>query len=251
MLANTKLIPQSIDEALKLATCLSKSNCVPEEFQNNPENTLVAILMGLEVGLKPLQALQGIAVINNRPCIWGDTLLGLVVRSGELESINEMVQGDLKTNAVATCEVTRKGRENKFIQSFSIEDAKRAGLWTTNTYQKYPQRMLQMRARSWCLRDAFADILKGLYIAEEVQDYPVEKEITPESTANVLLEEIDQELVIEGKKISIADIKEQIKAAKDQYELNRLTKEIKNGGYTEEEKTEMRKIFKEKKASLK
>lgn len=251
MLTNIKLIPQSIDEALKLATCLSKSNCVPKEFQNNPENTLVAILMGIEIGLKPLQALQGIAVINNRPCIWGDTLLGLVVSSGELESINEVIKGDLKTNAVASCEVIRKDRENKFIQSFSVEDAKRAGLWSRDTYQKYPQRMLQMRARSWCLRDAFADILKGLYIAEEVEDYTIERDITPENKANVLLEEIDQELVIEGDKVPIANIKEQIKSAKDQDELNQLTKEIKNGDYTEEEKTEMRQIFKEKKAALK
>jgi hypothetical protein len=51
-----------------------------------------------------------------------------VLTSGELESINEVIQGDLKTNAVTTWEVTRKDKENKFIQSFSIEDEKRVGV---------------------------------------------------------------------------------------------------------------------------
>src|SRR5271154_5636562 len=34
-----------------------------------------------------------------------------------------------------------------------------------------PRRMLRMRARSWTIRDGFADILRGLHIREEVDDF--------------------------------------------------------------------------------
>jgi hypothetical protein len=50
--------------------------------------------------------------------------------------------------------------------------AQRAGL-TRNEgpWQTYPERMLRMRARSWTMRDAFADVLRGLQLREEVEDY--------------------------------------------------------------------------------
>lgn len=59
-----------------------------------------------------------------------------------------------------------------------MSDAKLAGLLSkSGTWKTYPQRMLQMRARSWCLRDQFADLLCGLGVYEEQQDVPA-----PEST---------------------------------------------------------------------
>ena len=54
-----------------------------------------------------------------------------------------------------------------------LDDAKRAGLLgKKGPWTEYPQRMLQMRARSWALRDGFADVLKGLSVREEAQDIP-------------------------------------------------------------------------------
>jgi hypothetical protein len=39
------------------------------------------------------------------------------------------------------------------------------------TYKSYPKRMLQMRARAFALRDMFPDVLKGLQVREEVEDF--------------------------------------------------------------------------------
>ena len=50
-------------------------------------------------------------------------------------------------------------------------DAREGGLYPAKpaaAWCKYPKRMLQMRARAFCLRDAFPDVLRGLYVAEEV-----------------------------------------------------------------------------------
>lgn len=161
------LAPRNIEEAMTMANTLAKSTLVPREFQNNPGNILVAIQWGYELGLQPLQAMQNIAVINGRPSVWGDAMLAIVRGSGLLESIEESVE-----NGVATCTIKRVG-ENPVTRSFSTENAKRAGLWgKAGPWTHYPERMLQMRARAFALRDVFPDVLRGMYIAEEAQDIP-------------------------------------------------------------------------------
>jgi len=131
-------------------------------------------------GLKPLQALQNIAVINNVPAVWGDALVALVRGSGLCEYIKQDWDAATKT---AICSVKRRG-EPEETRTFSEEDARLAGHLNKDTYKKNLQRMLSIRARAFALRDVFADVLKGLKVAEEVEDYPVEKDITP-ATANV------------------------------------------------------------------
>jgi hypothetical protein len=50
--------------------------------------------------------------------------------------------------------------------------AERAGLTRIEgPWQSYPERMLRMRARSWTMRDGFADVLRGVQLREEVEDY--------------------------------------------------------------------------------
>jgi hypothetical protein len=176
------LMPQNLDEALRLADILARSSLVPRDYQGNPGNALVAIQWGCELGLPPLQAMQNIAVINGRPSLWGDSALALVRGSGLLEAITETV-----TATEAVCVVKRKG-EAETSRTFTLEDAKRAGLaGKAGPWAQYPKRMLQMRARAWALRDVFPDVLRGVHVAEEAQDIPVERamgavEVIPETT---------------------------------------------------------------------
>lgn len=161
------LTPQSLDEALKMADMLASSDIVPKDYQNKPGNVLVAIQWGLELGLKPLQAMQNIAVINGRPALWGDAVLALVRASPVCEYVHESFLED----GTAVCTVKRRG-EAEQQRTFSDADAKLAGLADkAGPWKQYPKRMKQMRARAFALRDVFADVLKGMPVAEEVQDF--------------------------------------------------------------------------------
>ena len=195
------LLPRSLKEALQLASLLSKSKLVPKGFEN-PEACLVGILYGMEVGLSPIAALQRMAIIEGRPTIWGDAALALVEASGLLIKIEERIeisesktdhqssvwphneqlpqtghqrpdQTDERRNTntrTAICQVLRSGRFEPITRSFSVEDAKRAGLWQKpGPWTDYPDRMLMMRARAFALRDAFPDVLMGLYLREEFE----------------------------------------------------------------------------------
>jgi hypothetical protein len=68
---------------------------------------------------------------------------------------------------VATCELKRTNLKDPITRTFTSDDAKRAGLWQKpGPWSQYPKRMLTIRARAFALRDAFPDILAGLYIRE-------------------------------------------------------------------------------------
>lgn len=169
----TALEPTTIQEAMRFSEILASSTMVPRDFQGKPGNVLVALQWGREVGLGPLQALQNIAVINGRPSIWGDAALALVRGHPDCLSVQEGVEGEGEARQ-GWCEVTRRG-EAPQRRTFSVADAKRAGLWgKSGPWQQYPDRMLQLRARGFAIRDAFPDALRGVITREEAEDTPPE-----------------------------------------------------------------------------
>jgi len=167
---------QSFDDAFRFSKMVAASEFAPKDFKGKPESCLLAIQHGSEVGLSPMQSLQSIAVINGRPTIWGDAALALVQACSVCEYVREYLEGD-GDNLTAVCEAKRQGYPAPTTVRFSVADAKKAGLWgKSGPWTQYPSRMLQLRARGFALRNAFADALRGLVTAEEAQDYPTQAE---------------------------------------------------------------------------
>jgi len=164
--------PTNFEQLERFCTHISSSSMVPKDYISKPGNVLVAVQMGSELGLKPMQALQNISVINGRPSVWGDALLALVKNHPICESIEETFNED---KTIATCTVKRKGDSKPVSRQFSMQDAAKAGLLGKDNWKKYPTRMLQLRARAWALRDVFPDILCGMQVAEEQQDKEYEQ----------------------------------------------------------------------------
>ena len=207
-MSNLILRPSTFNELAQFANMAAKSAMVPPTFRGKPEDIMLAVQMGSEVGLSPMQALQNIAVINNRPSLWGDAMLGLCRNSPRCEDVAERMEGEGDKMA-AFCVVKRKGA-TAVVSRFSVDDAKKAGLWgKAGPWTQYPARMLQMRARGFALRDAFPDVLRGLISAEEAADTPTDAaapyagttiEATPEPaepprrTARQFLDALEAEL---------------------------------------------------------
>jgi len=166
---------RSFEDMWRFATAVSKTPFVPKGMEK-PETIMVAVQMGLELGISPMQALQNIAVINGKPSIYGDLAKGLVMASGLCESFKEWYESPprekgAEDNRTAVCEVKRVGME-PLRREFSIADAKRAKLWgKAGPWTDYPARMLRWRAVGWAIRDGFPDVIKGIGIREEVEDW--------------------------------------------------------------------------------
>ena len=200
------LWPKSLKEAEQLAELVFDAKLAPKGF-GSPKACLVGILYGMELGLSPMAALQKIALIDGRPTLWGDAAFALVQSSGILGSFSETIEQhiDPSTNHlrwIATCSLTRTNLKDPITRTFTSDDAKRAGLWQKpGPWSQYPKRMLTIRARAFALRDAFPDILAGLYIREELDSGNVitaENEDTREDTTSEVTDtpEFDAEPLI-------------------------------------------------------
>jgi len=183
---NSMLAPNNFEHYFRIANMMSKSDMVPKSYKDKPQDVLIAMEMGASLGLGPLQAIQNIAVINGKPCLYGDGMLAVCSGRPDFENISEDPIVDDKGKTIGfRCTVSRRGR-SPISQSFTIEQAIAAGLWgKVGPWKQYPERMLQMRARGFALRDSFADALGGVRMAEGVQDYEI-KDITPKDSASEL-----------------------------------------------------------------
>lgn len=174
------IIPSNFTDILNMSEVFFQSGMAPASL-NSASKIAVAIQYGLEVGLPPMQALQNIAVVNGRPCLWGDALPALMYKHGH--SLDEIIEGE-GDSMIATCALTRGDTGQVIKKSFSMKQAKKAGLAGKGVWSKYPERMLQMRARGFAVRDGASDAMVGLAVAEEVQDYQDQnqiKNVTPPS----------------------------------------------------------------------
>lgn len=187
--------PTTFEEAWRLSQVLADSDMVPKDFKGKPGNCMIAMQWGSDLGIPGIQALQNIAVINGRPSIWGDAAKALVIGRADCEDVQEFFEGE-GDNLTAVCVAKRKGR-SPVTSKFSIADAKAAGLFgKQGPWTQYRNRMLQMRARSFALRDAFPDALRGLSIAEEAQDIVTEKDVqTGETYTRPVQKEPEQKLI--------------------------------------------------------
>ncbi len=117
----------NLQEAMKFAELVAQSSFVPREMRGKPADCLLAMQFGAELGLRPMQALQNISVINGRPSIWGDAALALVKASPDFQSIDEVLEGEGESMK-AVCTVIRRGEQPQ-TRRFSVADAKLAKLW--------------------------------------------------------------------------------------------------------------------------
>lgn len=157
----------TFEDAQRFAKAVIASGFAPKGM--NEAGVIVSIQMGAELGLAPMQSMQNIAVINGRPAVWGDAIPAVCMASGAFDhgAWHEEIETDAKGNPIAaTCRCRRLGG-SIIDRRFSLGDAQRAGLvGKPGPWAQYPARMLQMRARSWALRDAFPDVLRGFHVAD-------------------------------------------------------------------------------------
>ena len=171
------LVPNSITEVRELAALIAAGEWAPSSYRGVDgkyvlDKIVLGVMHGAAVGLGPFAAIHAIAVIDGHPTIWGDGALALVERSGLIEDMCEDYVVDDDEGLTAICTMCRRSWPTPISRRFSMAMAEGAGLTQKEgPWQTYPRRMLMMRARSWALRDGFADVLRGLALREEVEDY--------------------------------------------------------------------------------
>lgn len=163
------VVLSSLDQMWRFAKLVAASGLAPKGLER-PEAIVIALQLGAEIGLSPMAALQSVAVINGRPSVYGDAALAVARASGLFDeaAFEETVEVTASGEIHATCTVRRLPNGKPIVRTWTLGQAKRAGLLAkAGPWQQYPERMCQMRARSTALRDGFADLLRGFPIREE------------------------------------------------------------------------------------
>lgn len=155
----------TLESQLAYAAQLAKSGLIPEAFQKHPENVLVAIEWGREIGLSPIAAMKEIYVVHGTPSLSSKSMLMLTRKAGH----RVRVTGD---DQKATCEIVRADDpEYPHKITFTLDDAKHAGLMGNTGWKNSPTTMLRWRAVANCVRLACPEVLGGIaYTPEEIEE---------------------------------------------------------------------------------
>jgi hypothetical protein len=196
--STTRFVPETINEAFKMARLFYRSGLMPKTFYNpkhypNAEDATSAvctiILYGAELGLTPMQAIRSMHVIEGVPTLSADLMVALVKRSPKCLYF-EVIEGgdDYCTVEAARADANGKPRgPRRLTVRLHWGDVKDCPKPTKDTYwilpsldrdgnptkpyARTPGRMCAARAKSYLCRDQFEDVVLGLYSAEEVVDF--------------------------------------------------------------------------------
>jgi hypothetical protein len=152
--------------AAEIAAYINGTDFVPAGLRGNPAAIAAAILYGDELGIGPMQALAKIAVIKGRPALLAEAQRALVAAAGHEIWFEESTA----TRAIAAGR--RHGSDRIGRITWTLDDAKRAGLAGQPNYRTYPAEMLRARASAALCRSMFPDVIGGMAAAEELEGLP-------------------------------------------------------------------------------
>jgi len=117
---------------------------------------IVKMLVGQELGLKPLQSMMGIHIVEGKPELSAAMLGMLVKRSGKYDY--RVLEHTETACELEFFQLDAGARTSLGTSRFTMEDAARAGLAGRNVWKSYPRNMLHARALSngvrWYCMDA-------------------------------------------------------------------------------------------------
>lgn len=186
--------PKNLEQAQWLAQKVVQSGLAPSGVRK-PEDALVILMTGAELGLRPMEALRGIYVVNGRPTLKADLMVALVRQSPKCKYFTRREMSGQQ----CTYETKRSDQPQSQSYTYTIEQARNAGLTDKGVWQDYPDRMLRARAASALAREEYPEVLLGLYTPEEAASIsdnpntdPVVAEVVEGETGSAGPEPTDQ-----------------------------------------------------------
>lgn len=147
-----------------LARRLAESDLLPKALKGKPADVAIILLTGIEFGLQPMAAIRGINVIEGKASLSADLLSGVVQQKTNVCEYFRMVTC---ADTIATFETKRHGHGEAVKLSYTIEQARNAGLVGRDNWKKYPADMLAARCISRLAKRVYPDITQGCYVPDE------------------------------------------------------------------------------------
>lgn len=147
--------PSQWSTYMEMAKTFSNTEFVPKGLRGRPAAILACIVSGHEMGIGPMQALKHVAIVDGKPSPSAELLCALVRKEGHSITAVEL------TDTKAVVKGKRANNDDEHTVTWTMDDAKRAGLANKNNWKNYPRAMLWARAVSELCRILFPDCTGG------------------------------------------------------------------------------------------
>jgi hypothetical protein len=163
---STEIVRQqtpNLRDQMDFARALATADLLPPQFRGRPGDVLLAMELGRSLNLPVAQVFAAVSVVEGKPTISAELMQALVRRAGH----RIRIEAD---ETKAQCTIWRtEDPDFAWVSTFTMADARRAGLAEKRNWQRYPKPMLIARAVSACCRLACPDVLAGVsYTPEEL-----------------------------------------------------------------------------------
>lgn len=164
---------EQLNHAMKVCTHLATTSIVPSSFRGKPNDIFAALLLGSELGLTTMNALNSIISIQGNVTLKTQAMLGIAqAKLPEFDYTEEFGDDFYKVTA------WRKKNGEKHSAMWDDKRASAMGLLNKENYRKQKITMFKWRCFSDVLRVVAADVLMGLSSTEEMIDVVESKEPT-------------------------------------------------------------------------
>jgi hypothetical protein len=152
-----------VNAKINYATQLAAARLLPRDYQQNPGNLLLAVAYAESVGIPTMAAITGLHIMNGKPTASAGLVSSVVRRAGHKLRVRA-------TATEATVQIIRcDDPDFTYEVTWTIQDARDAGLAGSDTWKKYPRAMLISRAITQCAREGRSEALNGVqYTPEEL-----------------------------------------------------------------------------------
>lgn len=163
----------------EMATNLSKSDLVPDNYKNKPENVIIALGMSQQTGLPPFTIMQNLNIVRGKASFSGSFCRTLIEKTGKYASLDLKYIGEKgKDSYGAYLQGIRRDGSIVDGPQVTIEMAKKEGWYSkkdkygneTSKWQTMPELMLGYRATAFFARLYEPSALNGVYTSEELDD---------------------------------------------------------------------------------
>lgn len=165
VMANLIPAEREVETMLRLADIFLKSGLMPSAVKT-PAAAFTIIQTGRELGIPPMAAIRGIAVIDGKPTVSADLMAALIQREHGDDAVRFLPEECDERRATGLYRRRGWNTYSRFV--YTIEDANRAGLTGKRNWQTHPAAMLRARWLSSVAKMAFNDTCNGLYLPEEL-----------------------------------------------------------------------------------
>ena len=195
--------------AMQMAKALSESTIVPQTYQKNPSNCLIAIEQAQRMNISPLMVMQNLYPIQGKPSWSSKFLIASINASRKFDMELQYDETKDKDGKPYSCVAwtMKNGRRIEGME-VNMQMAKDEG-WLGKNGSKWktmPQLMLRYRAASFFSSLNCPELTMGIYTKEEIEDndfneYPIEDlqaQVQKDIAENANSQEFEPEEVTES-----------------------------------------------------